>query len=210
MDVLYNFIDKFCKENNIDSSHDVTHSKDCVRFAEKIMDPMFTDQEKSMTLYAAALHDCVDKKYVDPVTSALHIHQFLSSIGWSDEDADALLAMVRTMSYSKLKSEMVDRFPVFPDHGKWQRIYHIVRQSDLLCSYHVHRCYQYQLRIHPDWSEDAHWERIQQIFQTRIFKYVSDGWFQSRSALLLIPALVEQAKQDIEARNGNVPAEYRI
>ena len=210
MDVLYNFINDFCNEYNIDPSHDVTHSRDCVRFVEKLMDHTFSESEQIMARYAAALHDCVDKKYVDIEIASLHVLQFLTSIGWSNERADALLRMVTTMSYSKLKMAMEDGKPVFPDHGMWTRVYHVVRQADLLCSYRVHRCYQYQLRIHPDWTEAAHWVRVEAMFQNRMFKYVTDGWFQSREALALIPPLIERAKQDLEAQNGVAPVGYGI
>jgi|UniRef100_A0A6C0LQC7 exopolyphosphatase/pppGpp-phosphohydrolase len=210
MDVLYTFIDEFCKEYNIDPSHDVTHSRDCVRFAEKLMDYSFSEDEKTMARYAAALHDCVDKKYVDPELASLHVHQFLTSIGWSDTRASALLAIVTTMSYSKLNALTVDRKPVFPDHGDWGRVYHIVRQADLLCSYRVHRCYQYQLRIHPDWTEAEHWVRVGAMFQDRMFKYVTNGWFVSREAMALIPPLIEQAKKDLEGRNAVAPAGYGV
>jgi HD superfamily phosphodiesterase len=210
MDVLYTFIDEFCKEYNIDPSHDVTHSRDCVRFAEKLMDYSFSEDEKTMARYAAALHDCVDKKYVDPELASLHVHQFLTSIGWSNTRASALLAIVTTMSYSKLNALTVDRKPVFPDHGDWGRVYHIVRQADLLCSYRVHRCYQYQLRIHPDWTEAEHWVRVEAMFQDRMFKYVTNGWFVSREAMALIPALIMQAKKDLEGRNAVAPAGYGV
>ena len=210
MDLLYTFIDNFCKEHNIDNSHDVTHSRDCVAFVERLMDYSFSEDEKEMARYAAALHDCVDKKYVDVVEGSIHIHGFLTSIGWSEVRADALLSIVTTMSYSKLTAAVVDRMPVFPDHGEWDRVYHVVRQADLLCSYRVHRCYQYQKRIHPDWTEVAHWIRVEAMFQDRMFKYVTNGWFQSRVAMALIPPLIEQAKKDLETHNGVAPAGYGV
>jgi hypothetical protein len=208
MDILYTFIDEFCKENNIDSSHDVTHSRDCVNFLRRIMSALFTEEEVKMAIYAAALHDCVDKKYVDEVIATLTVRQFLDSIGWDEEHIDVLLKMITTMSYSKLKAQKIGNNIVFPEHGKWQRVYHAVRQADLLCSYRVHRCYEYQLRIHPDWTEEQHWKRVREMFADRIFRYVDDGWFESRYALSLIPELTEQAKKDLEACNGKPPVSY--
>jgi len=208
MDILYTFIDEFCKDNNIDSSHDVTHSRDCVNFLRRIMSTLFTEEEVKMAIYAAALHDCVDKKYVDEVIATLTVRQFLDSIGWDEEHIDVLLKMITTMSYSKLKAQKIGNNIVFPDHGKWQRVYHAVRQADLLCSYRVHRCYEYQLRIHPDWTEEQHWVRVREMFADRIFRYVDDGWFESRYALSLIPELTEQAKKDLEACNGKPPVSY--
>ena len=208
MDILYTFIDEFCKENNIDSSRDVTHSRDCVNFLRRIMSALFTEEEVKMAIYAAALHDCVDKKYVDEVIATLTVRQFLDSIGWDEEHIDALLKMITTMSYSKLKAQKIGDNIVFPDHGKWQRVYHAVRQADLLCSYRVHRCYEYQLRIHPDWTEEQHWKRVREMFADRIFRYVDDGWFESRHALSLIPELTEQAKKDLESCNAKPPFRY--
>jgi hypothetical protein len=210
MDILYQFVDKFCKEHNIDSSHDVTHSRDCVAFVVKLFDRTFSDQDKEMAIYAAALHDCVDKKYVDVVEASQHILGFLTSIGWSEERAQDLLNLVTTMSYSKLNDAVVDRMPVFPEHGELNHVYHAVRQADLLCSYHVHRCYQYQKRIHPEWDENTHWLKVEDMFQKRMFKYVTNHWFMSRVAMALIPPLIEQAKKDLAARNGCAPANYGI
>jgi len=172
------------------------------------MSTLFTEEEVKMAIYAAALHDCVDKKYVDEVIAALTVRQFLDSIGWDEEHIDVLLKMITTMSYSKLKSQKIENHIVFPDHGKWQKVYHAVRQADLLCSYRVHRCYEYQLRIHPDWTEEQHWKRVREMFAERIFRYVDDGWFESRYALSLIPELTEQAKKDLEACNGKPPVAY--
>jgi len=172
------------------------------------MSTLFTEEEVKMAIYAAALHDCVDKKYVDEVIATLTVRQFLDSIGWDEEHIDVLLKMITTMSYSKLKAQKIGNNIVFPDHGKWQKVYHAVRQADLLCSYRVHRCYEYQLRIHPDWTEEQHWVRVREMFADRIFRYVDDGWFESRYALSLIPELTEQAKKDLEACNGKPPVSY--
>jgi len=207
MEHLYSFIRSFCAEFNIDESHDVRHSKDCVYFLNQIMDPSFSKEERRMATYAAALHDCVDRKYVDEAVASRRILEFLTGCGWCVEDAAALLAMITSMSYSKLKAQRVknmddDWICVYPDHGVWDRVYHAVRQADLLCSYRVHRCYQYQMRIHPEWSEFEHWVRVEALFQERMFKYVTHGWFRSPRALALVPALIRQAQADLRGRVG--------
>jgi hypothetical protein len=208
MDILYTFIEDHCKENNIDSSHDVTHSKDCVHFVRRIMSLLMNNEEIKMAIYAAALHDCVDKKYVDEKTASKKVATFLESVGWEKEDIDALLSMITTMSYSKLNSQKLGGVPVFPNHGKWQRVYHTVREADLLCSFRVHRCYEYQLRIHPDWTEDQHWTRVREMFNERIFRYVENGWIESRVALSLVPELTEQANKDLDERNAKPSPNY--
>jgi hypothetical protein len=52
--------------------------------------------------------------------------------------------------------------------------------------------------------------RVEAMFQDRIFKYVTNGWFQTREAMALIPPLIEQAKKDLEMRNGVAPAGYGV
>ena len=210
MDTLYSFITSFCAEFNIDESHDVQHSRDCVYFLNKIMDETFSAEERRMATYAAALHDCVDHKYVEENVACKRILEFLTSLGWYAEDAEALLAMITSMSYSKLKAQRVDGVCVYPYHGKWDAVYHAVRQADLLCSYRVYRCYQYQKRIHPDWSEAVHWARVEALFQERMFKYVLNGWFCSRQALALIPDLIRQAQADLSGQVGTAPTTYGL
>jgi acyl CoA:acetate/3-ketoacid CoA transferase alpha subunit len=46
------------------------------------------------------------------------------------------------------------------------------------------------------------------MFNERIFRYVEDGWFESRNALSLIPELTEQAKKDLEVCNAEAPPGY--
>jgi hypothetical protein len=41
-----------------------------------------------------------------------------------------------------------------------------------------------------------------------MFKYVTNGWFVSREAMALIPALIMQAKKDLEMRNSVAPVGY--
>lgn len=208
---LYSFIQTFCDEHNIDESHDVRHSKDCVKFLENLMDYSWSPEERRMAIYAAALHDCVDKKYVKEEVAIPRVLSFLLGLGWKDADAGALISMITTMSYSKLNSQRgLSGENVFPNHGEWDRVYHAVRQADLLCSYRVHRCYQYQKKIHPEWSESAHWIGVNTMFQQRMFKYVTNGWFQTPAAMALIPDLIRVAQLDLLDSNGVAPDGYGV
>jgi hypothetical protein len=153
----------------------------------------------------------VDKKYVQESVAIPQVLSFLLGLGWKDDDAGALISMITTMSYSKLnalRGQGVGN--VFPNHGTWDKVYHAVRQADLLCSYRVHRCYQYQKRLHPEWSESAHWIGVSKLFQERVFKYVTNGWFQSPAAMALIPDLIRVAQLDLLDSNGVAPADYGI
>ena len=82
---------------------------------------------------------------------------------------------------------------MFPDHGKWQRAYHIVRHADLLEAYKVVRCYLYTVHRCPDLTEDAAWLETRRIFDERVFKYVSDGWIFLEAALRWVPELEREA-----------------
>ena len=194
---LYAFVQQMCKEYNIDESHDVTHARDCVNFAEAIMDWNCSDEEIKIIRYAAALHDCVDKKYVSPSIATQKVREFLLSEGWDNIHIDAVINIINTMSYSYLNKQLLDGRPNYPDHGKWQRAYHTVRQADLLSSYRVQRCYLYQKRIYPTMSEYENWQKVSALFQVRMFKYVTNGWIHSPLALSMVPNLINISKTDL-------------
>jgi len=198
---LFTFIDNICKEYNIDESHDVRHAHDCVHFATQLMDFRFSEDERNLITYAAALHDCVDKKYVVVADGVRKIRDFLRSEGWPEERIDVLINIITTMSYSFLQSLKTSTGNVFPDHGPWQRAYHTVREADLLCSYRVERCYHYQKRISPDILEHDCWKRVEEFFQTRVFKYVLNRWILSNAAQALVPALIREACRKLDRRS---------
>jgi HD superfamily phosphodiesterase len=199
LSVLYAFVEQMCTEYNIDESHDVTHARDCVNFAEAIMEWDITGDELKIIRYAAALHDCVDKKYVPPEEATAKVRTFLLGEGWASDHVEAVLNIINTMSYSYLNKQLIDGRPSFPDHGPWQRAYHTVRQADLLCSYRVHRCYLYQRRIHPTMTDSDSWQKVNALFQVRMFKYVQHGWIHLPKALALVPNLIKIAQADLEA-----------
>jgi len=194
MDRVYSFVQAMCKEYNIDESHDVTHARDCVQFARAITDTDCSAEERTMIEYAAALHDCVDKKYVDVHRAKSQVYTFLYIEEWEQEDIVALIKIITTMSYSWLKSQMVEGRQVWPDHGPYQRAYHTVRQADLLCSYRAERCYQYQKRLSPAISEDDCWDKVRDLFLNRVFCYIRDRWLESPKAILLTPLLIAKAR----------------
>jgi hypothetical protein len=193
MERLFAFIEDICEEYNIDESHGLIHAKDCIMFAETIMDADCDAKERNMIRYAAALHDCVDKKYTPVEEASRKVRDFLLSEGWLPDMADALLRIINTMSYSYLQAQRVNGTNVFPDHGPWQRVYHTVRQADLLCSYRVERCYQYQKHISPTMGEDECWKRVEALFQIRMFQYVTNMWITSPAAQALVPDLIHDA-----------------
>ena len=165
--------------------------------------PKITESESKIALYAAALHDMCDHKYTDVKKSSKEIYEWLrndSSNLWSDEESNAVIHIITTMSYSKLKNAFASG-QGFPDHGKWQMAYHIARHADLLEGYIVARCVLYNTHIYPEKSDDEHWLRAEELFRTRVFKYVSDGWIFLPGALAQVKGLEEEAHRCLENRS---------
>ena len=196
MDKLYEFIKDICTTYNIDASHDLNHAKDCVNIAKLISPKDFNDPE--MVVYAAALHDCVDKKYINPTEGVWKVREFLTHEGWDTERISALIDIITTMSYSYLNKMKVEDRIVFPHHGKYQDIYHIVREADLLCSYRVRRCYLYQKHISPNMPEPEVWKKVVDLFETRMFKYIENGWLTLPKSISWAVKLEEIARKDLE------------
>ena len=195
MNRLYDFIQEVCATYGIDESHDVSHAKDCVDLAN-IMS--HGDEDKEMITYAAALHDCVDKKYLDPSEGTQLIRAFLTTEGWTPSRIVSLLQIITTISYSYLNKIKINNEIVFPNHGNFQREYHIVREADLLCSFRVRRCYLYQKHISPNMKEPETWKKVSELFEARMFKYVENGWFTIPKAKSMALKFTELARSDLD------------
>jgi hypothetical protein len=203
---LFKFVKQNCITYNIDESHGLKHAMGTVAWAEKLMVGLqdVSDDERKMIIYAAALHDMCDSKYRNVEMACDEICTWLKTQGWSETMASSLISIITTMSYSKLKKNYVAGTPfVYPNHGPWQRAYHIVRHSDLLEAYRVVRCYLYSMRRKPEFTEDELWQETQKIFDERVFKYVSDGWIFLDTALEFVPGLEAEARRCLKMRDTN-------
>ena len=184
-----------CRKYSIDESHGVKHAKGTYLKARVLLEGIekLRDEESRVALYSAALHDTCDSKYTDVHTASVEIRAWLLSQGFIDDEADAIISIITTMSYSKLKATSTGGSPIYPDHGKWQRAYHVARNADLLEGFIVARCFLYNMHIHPDKTEDEHWTIVMDLFDRRVFRYVEDGWINLPGALELVPVLMEEA-----------------
>jgi hypothetical protein len=183
MNSLIAFIEQQCVKYNIDESHGLKHALGTISRAQDIMKLLdnVSDEERKMTIYAAGLHDMCDSKYTKTKEASDEIRDFLLGEGWSIEDSDSLVGIINTMSYSKLKALNADVLTsngvlIFPDHGKWQRAYHVARHADLLEGYIVARCVLYSMHFYPEKSDEESWSIAMELFRVRMFKYISDGW----------------------------------
>jgi hypothetical protein len=198
MQKVYEFIEKCCAEQGIDDSHGLIHSKHTVEWAELLLDSLEVDEdERKFVMYGAALHDMCDSKYIEVKKGQAKIFHWLIDTGWNPTIADALIQVIGSTSYTKLKQARINGEIVYPYHGKWQRAYHIIRHADLLDAYKVERCMLYNMHIHPEMSSEDAWKVVSTLFENRVFKYVSDGWLFYQKALELVPELEKKAREDI-------------
>jgi len=200
---LFQFIDYMCQKYSIDESHGLKHAKGTLEKAEAILDTIsdFSQNERRVACFSAALHDTCDSKYTNVNLASSQIKTWLLENTWIEEEADAVISIITSMSYSKLKIESNGGPPMYPDHGKWQRAYHVARHADLLEGYIVARCFLYNLKIHPEATEEEHWNHVETLFNNRVYSYVKDGWIFLPGALALVPALESQAKRNIKNRS---------
>ena len=208
MDPLFEFVNKMCADYGIDESHGVKHAKGTAARAQQILKTLelVNPEERRMAVYAAALHDTCDHKYTDVEEASGKIKEWLMSAGWSKGDADALIGIITTMSYSQLKKKNSPGLePIYPDHGKWSRAYHVARSADILESYIVARCILYDRHISPTKTEDEHWQRAEELFKERVFRYRLERWLMIPEAVRQSIELEEEAKRCLSQRSLEWP-----
>jgi HD superfamily phosphodiesterase len=159
----------------IDESHALKHSMEVMRFAYEIFaserwaNPHLVEQE-TVVLASAILHDMCDRKYVpDEATAIQEIRDFMAG-HLSDQDLNAIISIITTMSYSKVKKNG------YPDLGEYQLAYHIVREADLLAAYDIDRCVIFGMAVTKMNYTDA-FARATEIYRERVLTYRSDGLF---------------------------------
>lgn len=197
MDLLFNFIEQQCLKYSIDESHGSRHAWGTALRAKKILKTLeeVSEEEERVAIYAAALHDTCDSKYCPVQEAAKEIEGFLLDIKWIPEEIKAVLSIITSMSYSKLKKNVIDGLIHYPNHGKWQRAYHVARNADLLEGFIVARCVLYNRQLYPKKSEVEHWERAEEVFNQRVFTYVSEGWINLPGSLEMVPELEKEARR---------------
>jgi hypothetical protein len=209
MQILEKYVSRACIKLGIDESHGLKHSMQTVRYAEMIMNSRsdITEEIRHMTIFVAALHDLCDSKYTDVNVASDEIRRWLiEEVWWEKDAADALISIVTSMSYSKLKKSVdMNGAPVFPNHGKWKLAYEIGRHADLLDAYVPARCIMYNRNMYPEKTDDEHWARASELFEVRVFNYVKDGWISLPEALELVPALEKAARRCLEERSEEWP-----
>ena len=196
---LFQYILQTTKYNNIDESHGVSHAMNVLINAHQSFqievkkDPKLQSQENVIYI-DAALHDMCDKKYMEEEEGIRRLDSVLydnyvsktrqPQYHLDEDDIEAIKTIIRTMSYSKVKVNG------FPDLGKYQKAYHIVRESDLLAAYDFDRAMIYHMYQNSKTIIEAYNDSFA-LFQERIFQHKEDDLltleFSLQQHSILIP-----------------------
>ncbi len=186
---------------NIDESHALKHSMEVYGFAKKnleneiIRTPYLEDQKK--VIYMAAIgHDMCDKKYMDEKEGIARFQLHLSNF-MDPTELEAMGNIIETMSYSKVKLNG------YPNLGKYQMAYHIVREADLLSAYDIDRCIMYAMYRNNKKYSEALIEALD-LFDNRVLKMRQDNLFKTRFSKKESIKLQLKALKDVESLKNNL------
>ena len=197
---IFKFIISTCKQYNIDESHGIKHSMEVFDFSYSILQSESKKNPdllcKQKVIYTAALlHDMCDNKYMDEELGIKTIKKFLiKELEYNDEEIKAILDIIGTMSYSKVKKKG------FPDLGEYQMAYHIVREADLLAAYDIDRCIIYTMIKNNITYEEAFIE-AKILYYFRMGQHIEDELFTFDSSKKLAVELNAIGLQKIKYLN---------
>ena len=174
LEKIISFINDTCLKYNIDDSHDLRHSLEVLGWSERLTKGhTLTPNSLQIIHLSCLLHDMCDKKYMDEVMGLHRIRVFLKDVLEVEEDIlEAIVFIISTMSYSKV---IKYGYPQFIDKDKeLEYCYHVVRNSDLLCSYDPERCINYQLRCGGSRKDGI--KKMLELFDNRVLKLIDNGY----------------------------------
>jgi len=196
-DSLFQYVLSTITNKQIDESHGLSHAMNVLHNAHQIyqIEIKYHDylktQEKIIYI-AAILHDMCDKKYMNEEEGIRDMNTHLNDkFHIQDDEIEVINSIIRSMSYSTVKKNG------FPELGKYQHAYHIVREADLLAAYDFDRAMIYHLYKNNSHIEDVCKNSID-LFDVRIFQHENDGLLLMRLSKQLHPILVSQAEQRIQ------------
>jgi hypothetical protein len=138
-------------------------------YKSELLKNPYLESQKNIIYTSAILHDMCDHKYIDESIGINKITLFLED-KLTKEEIDITKKIISTMSYSKVKKNG------FPDIGKYQLAYHIVREADLLTAYDFDRCIIFQMH-HRDDDYTTSINKASDLFENRMLKHIEDNMF---------------------------------
>ena len=164
------------KEQNIDESHGISHSLNVIDYSYKIYEeelpktPRLINDLK-IIIASAAIHDMCDHKYINVTQGTQNIENYLmKETTMTNEEISVTTNIITTMSYSKIKLNG------YPELGKYQQAYHIVREADLLSSYDFNRAVIYDMMKNNCTMKEA-FDNSYKLFYKRMFQYCNNELF---------------------------------
>jgi HD superfamily phosphodiesterase len=191
----FRFVIQTSQEFNIDESHALKHSIEVFNFANTIYEsellklPHLENQREIISL-SSIVHDMCDKKYMNEDYGIENMNKYMKNY-ISPEELEIVSHIIKTMSYSKVKKNG------YPDFGKYQLAYHIVREADLLAAYDLDRCIIYRMMQSKFTYTDALVES-KDLFENRILNYRKDKLFVTNYSKNKSLLLHRKAVKDVE------------
>lgn len=122
----------------------------------------------------------------------LHLSNFMEP-----NELEAMGNIIETMSYSKVKLNG------YPNLGKYQLAYHIVREADLLSAYDIDRCIMYAMYRNNKKYSEALIEALE-LFDNRVLKMRQDKLFETGFSKKESIKLQLKAMKDVESLKNNL------
>jgi HD superfamily phosphodiesterase len=184
LSTLFHYVLLTTRKYGIDESHGLSHSMNILRYANAIFEeelkwspnPDLLKAQEPLIYTAAVVHDMCDKKYRVEEDGLDEISRLLEPVSkLSRDDKTAVLDIVSSMSYSKVKK------CGFPALDSYQTAYHIVREADLLTAYDFDRSMIYHMSA-GNTSLDQAFLNAKDLFYDRVLRHNEDGLFFTRYA----------------------------
>lgn len=195
----FRFVIQTSQEYCIDESHALKHSMEVFNYANIIYEsevkknPYLCEQREIISLLAI-IHDMCDKKYMNETAGIINIKNYMNDY-LPPRELNVVTDIIQTMSYSKVIKNG------YPDLGKYQQAYHIVREADLLSAYDFDRCVIYNImRNKCNYIESLH--ESKELFEKRILNYRKDKLFVTSYSKNKSVLLHKKALCDIEKINS--------
>jgi len=208
LEKIIRFINQTCITYNIDDSHDLRHSLEVLGWSEQLTknnSRNISPKEAQIIHLSCLLHDMCDKKYMDEKMGLERIKNFLmGELEVEDDILEAVVFIISTMSYSKVVKIGYPDFNNKCDNIDLEYCYHVVRNSDLLCSYDPERCINYQIRCGGSRKDGI--KKMLELFDNRILMLIENKYINLEEAKpyaieLHNKALTELEKYKTELQN---------
>lgn len=159
----------------MDDSHNEKHAKEVLFWTIDILRHQSMSKYEMLTAaQCALLHDTIDPKYPIDFTDEVRSHLALFH---ETSHVDVMLKVMNTISYSKVVVDGEVRFPSWmetnPTHT---RLYHTVREADLLASFNIARMIEYRHHLGGKTDKEIR-EEVLELYDARMGRLVERGLF---------------------------------